>query len=46
MKNKCVLVTGATKGIGWAISQHLSDLGAHVVGLARDAQDLDFPGCL
>lgn len=46
MKNKCVLVTGATKGIGWAISQHLADLGAHVVGLARRTQDIDFPGYL
>lgn len=46
MKNKCVLVTGATKGIGWAISQHLADLGAHVVGLARHTQDIDFPGYL
>lgn len=46
MKNKCVLVTGATKGIGWAISQRLSDLGCHVVGLARHTQDVDFPGYL
>lgn len=46
MKNKCVLVTGATKGIGWAVSQHLADLGAHVVGLARNTQDIDFPGYL
>lgn len=46
MKNKCVLVTGATKGIGWAISQHLADLGAHVVGLARNTNDIDFPGYL
>lgn len=46
MKNKCVLVTGATKGIGWAISQRLSDLGCHVVGLARHIQDVDFPGYL
>ena len=46
MKNKCILVTGATKGIGWAISQHLADLGAHVVGLARNTQDIDFPGYL
>lgn len=46
MKNKCVLVTGATKGIGWAISQRLADLGAHVVGLARNTQDIDFPGYL
>ncbi|NYT65792.1 SDR family oxidoreductase [Alcaligenaceae bacterium] len=46
MKNKCVLVTGATKGIGWALSQRLADLGAHVVGLARHTQELDFPGYL
>lgn len=46
MKNKCVLVTGATKGIGWAISQRLADQGAHVVGLARHIQDIDFPGYL
>jgi 3-oxoacyl-[acyl-carrier protein] reductase len=46
VKNKCVLVTGATKGIGWAISQRLSDLGCHVVGLARHTQDVDFPGYL
>lgn len=46
MKNKCVLITGATKGIGWAISQQLADQGAHVVGLARNVQDIDFPGYL
>jgi 3-oxoacyl-[acyl-carrier protein] reductase len=46
VKNKCVLVTGATKGIGWAISQRLADLGCHVVGLARHTQDVDFPGYL
>lgn len=46
MKNKCVLVTGATKGIGWAVSQRLADLGAHVVGLARHTQEIDFPGYL
>ncbi|MFA5521902.1 MAG: SDR family oxidoreductase [Castellaniella sp.] len=46
MKNKCVVVTGATKGIGWAVSQLLADQGAHVVGLARQVQDIDFPGYL
>lgn len=46
MKNKCVLITGATKGIGWAITQRLADQGAHVVGLARQTQDIDFPGYL
>ena len=46
MKNQCVLVTGATKGIGWAISRRLADMGCHVVGLARHTQDIDFPGFL
>lgn len=46
MKNKCVLVTGATKGIGWAISRRLSDAGAHVIGLARHVDEIDFPGFL
>jgi len=46
MKDKCVLVTGATKGIGWAISRQLADQGCHVVGLARNTQDIDFPGYL
>lgn len=46
MKNNCVLITGATKGIGWAISQRLADQGCHVVGLARHTQDIDFPGYL
>jgi NAD(P)-dependent dehydrogenase (short-subunit alcohol dehydrogenase family) len=46
VKDKCVLVTGATKGIGWAISRRLADLGCHVVGLARHTQDIDFPGYL
>ncbi|GAB2915734.1 SDR family oxidoreductase [Paralcaligenes ginsengisoli] len=46
MKDKCVLVTGATKGIGWAITRRLADLGCHVVGLARHTQEIDFPGYL
>ena len=46
MKDKCVLVTGATRGIGWAISQRLADQGCHVVGLARHVNDIDFPGSL
>jgi 3-oxoacyl-[acyl-carrier protein] reductase len=36
------LVTGASKGIGRAISHRLTRAGHHVVGLARHAQD--FPG--
>ncbi|PTN49220.1 short-chain dehydrogenase [Achromobacter xylosoxidans] len=46
MKDKCVLVTGATKGIGWALTQRLSDMGCHVVGIARNTTDVDFPGYL
>jgi NAD(P)-dependent dehydrogenase (short-subunit alcohol dehydrogenase family) len=46
VKDKCVLVTGATKGIGWAISQRLADAGCHVVGLARSTENIDFPGYL
>jgi len=46
MKNKCVLITGATKGIGWALTRKLADQGCHVVGIARNTTDLDFPGYL
>lgn len=46
MKDRCVLVTGATKGIGWAVSRRLADMGCHVVGVARHTQDIDFPGYL
>lgn len=46
MKDQCFLVTGATRGIGWAISQRLADEGAHVVGIARHVKDIDFPGYL
>ncbi|ANN77232.1 SDR family oxidoreductase [Bordetella flabilis] len=46
MKDKCVLVTGATKGIGWALTRRLADMGCHVVGIARNTSDVDFPGYL
>jgi NAD(P)-dependent dehydrogenase (short-subunit alcohol dehydrogenase family) len=39
------LVTGATKGIGRALSQQLAAAGHHVVGIARDP-DPNFPGTL
>jgi 3-oxoacyl-[acyl-carrier protein] reductase len=39
------LVTGATKGIGRALSQQLADAGHHVIGVAR-GPDPDFPGTL
>jgi len=46
MKDTCVLVTGATRGVGWVLSQRLADMGCHVVGLARQVQEVDFPGYL
>ena len=39
------LVTGASKGIGRALSQRLAAAGHHVVGIAR-GRDPDFPGTL
>lgn len=46
VKDMCVLVTGSSKGIGWAISRRLADLGCHVVGIARETDEVDFPGYL
>ena len=34
------------QGIGWALTQRLSDMGCHVVGIARNTGDVDFPGYL
>jgi 3-oxoacyl-[acyl-carrier protein] reductase len=39
------LVTGASKGIGRALSTRLADAGHHVVGVAR-GKDSSFPGTL
>jgi 3-oxoacyl-[acyl-carrier protein] reductase len=41
---RIVLITGASRGIGLAIAQRLSDDGHHVIGLARSAPDGVFPG--
>ena len=38
------LVTGATKGIGWAIATQLAMQGHHVIGIARVPGDEAFPG--
>lgn len=43
--SRTALVTGATKGIGFAISSHLNQLGWSVVGIARHPID-NFPGTL
>jgi NAD(P)-dependent dehydrogenase (short-subunit alcohol dehydrogenase family) len=45
MTKRTFLVTGATKGIGRALSTQLADAGHHVVGVAR-GRDPDFPGTL
>ena len=45
MAKRTFLVTGASKGIGRALSERLAARGDHVVGLARNA-DPTFPGDL
>ncbi|MEI7037199.1 SDR family oxidoreductase [Fulvimonas yonginensis] len=45
MAVRTFLVTGASKGIGRALSQRLADAGHHVVGIAREP-DASFPGTL
>ncbi len=44
--NKSFLITGATKGIGLAITHHLNNLGHQVIGIARNQPDFEFPGFL
>ncbi|MBP9702725.1 SDR family oxidoreductase [Candidatus Woesebacteria bacterium] len=36
LKNKTILITGATGGIGSVLAQKLSDLGANVITIGRD----------
>ncbi|AZD02378.1 SDR family oxidoreductase [Pseudomonas chlororaphis] len=46
MKTRTFLVTGASKGIGRALANQLSQAGHHVVGIARNSNDPHFPGTL
>ncbi|MFC4276709.1 SDR family oxidoreductase [Achromobacter aloeverae] len=45
MAKRTFLITGASKGIGRAVSERLAAAGHHVVGIARGA-DPGFPGTL
>ena len=44
MKKKTIVITGASKGIGWATSQRLATAGYNVIGIARKEPEEKFPG--
>lgn len=46
MTKRTFLISGASKGIGRALAERLARDGHHVVGLARNADDPQFPGTL
>ena len=46
MSKRTFLITGAGHGIGRAIAARMANVGHDVVGLARHADDGDFPGTL
>lgn len=46
MSRRTFLITGASKGIGRALSSQLAEAGHRVIGIARSADDPEFPGIL
>jgi len=46
MSQRTFLITGASKGIGRALSEYLVAAGHQVVGISRNADDPTFPGVL
>ena len=38
MKNKVVVITGATSGIGQVAAENLAGMGAHIIQVARDRE--------
>ncbi|WP_256566008.1 SDR family oxidoreductase [Deinococcus sp. QL22] len=46
LSGRVVAVTGASKGIGWALVQALAAAGATVIGGARDVTGLELPGAI
>jgi 3-oxoacyl-[acyl-carrier protein] reductase len=44
MKKKTIVITGASKGIGFATSQRLAAAGYYVIGIARSKPEESFPG--
>ncbi|WAH60647.1 SDR family oxidoreductase [Pseudomonas silvicola] len=46
MTTRTFLITGASKGIGLALAQALAGAGHRVVGIARQVENIDFPGTL
>ena len=41
LKSKTILVTGSSRGIGYAISEKLLDLGNIVIGTSKNLKSLD-----